>query len=87
MGYTGTLNSVIGINSDVIIERFLSYPKAGKFAVDVKPPFILTGAVIEVDSASGKAVSIERVSVTDNEINTLVQIEEPDKKHHNQQNA
>ena len=58
VGMTGPRDSVLGVDKNVIIEKFLTYyPKRHVFAggdVDV------CGAVVEVDRKSGRAVSIER---------------------------
>lgn len=59
LGMTGPAVSVLGVDKNIIIDRFLGgIPK--KFAVaDGKPQFC--GAVFEVDENSGKTASVERI--------------------------
>jgi 2',3'-cyclic-nucleotide 2'-phosphodiesterase len=60
-GMTGPFDSVIGIKKDTIIERFLtSIPN--RFDV-AKGDVRLQGVVLDVDATSGKANSIERISI------------------------
>jgi calcineurin-like phosphoesterase len=58
---TGAYEGVIGFSKDRIIEKFLSQtPRTFETA---KKDIRLSGAVIGVDEATGKATSIERVQV------------------------
>jgi hypothetical protein len=62
VGMTGPLTSVIGIEKDQIVERFLSlmprkYDVAGGKA-------LLCAVVVEIDGKSGKAVAIQRIQLT-----------------------
>ena len=59
LGMTGPVISVLGVDKNIIVDRFLgSIPQ--KFAVaDGKPQFC--GAVFEIDEKSGKTVKIERI--------------------------
>ena len=60
-GMTGAYEGVIGFTRDRIIEKFLSQtPRAYETA---KKDIRLSGAVIEVDEETGKAIGIERVQV------------------------
>jgi len=61
LGMTGPYDSVIGVKKEIIIERFLTQlPHRFEVATgDVK----LCGVVVDIDDASGKAVSIERVQL------------------------
>jgi metallophosphoesterase (TIGR00282 family) len=62
-GMTGPTQSVIGIDTPMVIEKFLTQmPK--RFDV-AKGPAILSGAVVNVDPESGKARSIQRVQILD----------------------
>ncbi len=58
VGMTGPRDSILGVDKNVIIEKFLTYyPKRHVYAggdVDI------CGAVIEIDRKSGKALGIER---------------------------
>lgn len=58
-GMTGPLDSVIGVKKEEAIARFL-YQSPHKFTVP-KGPVHLNAVVIDVDAATGKAASIERV--------------------------
>lgn len=60
-GMTGPFNSVIGINKEAIIERFLTQ-MPNKFEV-AKEDIRMQGVIVDIESPSGKAKSIERVSV------------------------
>lgn len=64
LGFTGAQNSVIGIEKDIVIKKQLTQLPA-KFKVELKPPFVLNGVFVEVDSSSEKAIKIERVKVID----------------------
>jgi len=61
VGMTGPFNSIIGIRKDAILERFLTQ-LPNKFDV-AKDDVRLQGVVLDVDSKSGKAVGIERLTV------------------------
>ena len=64
-GMTGPYDSVIGVQKELVLERFLSSlpnrlePASG----DVR----LCGAVIDCDEVSGRARSIQRITVTERE--------------------
>lgn len=60
VGMTGPFNSIIGIKKDAILERFLTQVP-NKFDV-AKDDVRLQGVVLDVDSKSGKAVRIERLT-------------------------
>ncbi len=59
-GFTGPHESVLGREISPIIERFLRNTPQ-RFGV-AKDRIMLQGAVIEVDSTTGRAISIQRVS-------------------------
>ncbi len=65
VGMTGPFDSVIGIKKDTIIERFLTQIP-NKFDV-AKNDVRLQGALLDIDPATGKARTIERISVKMNE--------------------
>lgn len=67
LGMAGALNSMIGMKKEPIINNFLTQMPS-KFVVDTEGPMIMTGAWIEVDTKTGKAVAIERIRILDNEI-------------------
>jgi metallophosphoesterase (TIGR00282 family) len=60
-GMTGPFDSVIGINKETIIERFLTQ-MPNKFDV-AKNDIRMQGVIMNIDPVSGKANSIERISV------------------------
>lgn len=64
LGMCGALNSVIGMKKESIINHMLTQ-MPHRFEVESEGPMVLNGAVIEIDTRSGKAVSIERVSITE----------------------
>ena len=65
-GMTGVHDSVLGLDKNVVIGRFLTQV-SGKFAL-AEGPATLQGVVIELDSETGRAASIERVSVGEGEL-------------------
>ena len=59
-GFTGPQESVLGREIEPVLKRFLTgMPQRFEVA---KNNVLLHGAVIEIDNASGKALSIQRVS-------------------------
>ncbi|MBL6765969.1 MAG: TIGR00282 family metallophosphoesterase [Verrucomicrobiae bacterium] len=60
-GFTGPQESILGREIAPIIERFLTN-QPRRFAV-ATGNIVLKGAVVEIDSSTGRARSIERVSV------------------------
>ena len=61
VGMTGPFDSVIGINKEAIIERFLTQ-MPNKFEL-AKNDIRMQGVIVDIDSESGKANSIDRISV------------------------
>ena len=62
VGMTGPYDSVIGRRVDQILERFLSnIPNRSEVAEENVQ---LRGLIVEVDSATGKALSVERITRT-----------------------
>lgn len=60
-GMTGPFDSVIGIKKEAIIERFLTQ-MPNKFDL-ARDDIRMQGVLLNIDEASGKANSIERISV------------------------
>ena len=61
VGMTGAYEGIIGFSKDRIIEKFLSQtPRSFETA---KRDIRLSGAIVAVDEATGKATAIERVQV------------------------
>jgi calcineurin-like phosphoesterase len=61
LGMTGPVNSVIGVEPELAIGRFLTQMPT-RFE-PAKGPAALHGAVIRVDPDTGKALGIERLRV------------------------
>jgi hypothetical protein len=61
LGMTGPVDSVIGVDKDIIIQRFLTQMPV-RFE-PAKGPAALRGVVIAVDVETGRATSIERLNV------------------------
>jgi hypothetical protein len=61
VGMTGPFDSVIGVKKETIIERFLTQ-MPNKFDV-AKGDNRMQGVILDIDAISGKANSIERISI------------------------
>ena len=61
VGMTGPFDSVIGVEKETVIERFLTC-RPNKFEV-ARHDVWLQGVVIDIDDNTGKALRIDRVSV------------------------
>jgi len=61
VGMTGPFDSVIGIEKEIVVERFLTY-RPNKFDV-ARGDVWLQGVVVDIDPKTGKARAIERLSV------------------------
>jgi metallophosphoesterase (TIGR00282 family) len=61
LGMTGPVDSVIGVDKDIIIQRFLTQMPI-RFE-PAKGPAALHGVVIAVDPETGRATSIQRLNV------------------------
>jgi 2',3'-cyclic-nucleotide 2'-phosphodiesterase len=61
VGMTGPFDSVIGVKKDAVIERFLTMIP-NKFEV-AKADVRMQAALLDIDSKTGKANSIERISI------------------------
>jgi 2',3'-cyclic-nucleotide 2'-phosphodiesterase len=67
LGMSGAFNSMLGMKKEPIIHNFLTALPV-RFTPDNVPPIVMSGAWIEIDTESGKALKIERVMVIDNDI-------------------
>jgi calcineurin-like phosphoesterase len=65
-GMTGAHDSVLGLDKQAVIQRFLTQ-LPGKFVI-AEGEATLQGAVVVVDPANGRALSIERVSVRESSV-------------------
>jgi metallophosphoesterase (TIGR00282 family) len=68
IGCCGALNSIIGMQFGGVLQKFLLNNKLGKFVVEDKGPMVISGICVDIDANSGKALSIERVKVIDDQI-------------------
>lgn len=68
LGMAGSLNGMLGMKKEPIIEHFFKQMPV-RFVEDNTPPFVLSGAWIEVDTQTGRAINIQRVRVVDDQIN------------------
>lgn len=66
LGMVGSLNSMIGMTKESIISHLITQMPT-KFVIDKTPPYIMSGAYIDVDSVTGKAIDIQRVKIVDDE--------------------
>ena len=64
VGMAGALNSLLGMEAKPIIQRFFTQMPV-KFSVEMTPPYILSAVIIEADAATGAALSINRLMITD----------------------
>ncbi|MDR0931261.1 MAG: TIGR00282 family metallophosphoesterase [Clostridiales bacterium] len=60
LGMTGPTNSILGVNKDVVLRRFIEHVSAPKLPGEGE--VVLNGVVIDIDEYSGRANSIERIS-------------------------
>ena len=67
LGYSGALNSMLGMRNDEITLRFITQ-MPHRFVVETKGPFVMFGTCVEVDVKTGKAVSIKRLKIVDEEL-------------------
>jgi calcineurin-like phosphoesterase len=68
LGCCGAMNSIIGMQTEGVLKKFLYFQKMGKFDVEQTGPFELNGACITIDCATGLATAIEGVRVVDEEL-------------------
>lgn len=67
LGMVGSLNSMLGMKKDPIIKHFLTQMPV-RFQVATTNPVVMTGVWIEVDTATGKATTIERIRLEDDTV-------------------
>lgn len=67
LGMAGSLSSMIGMKREIVLNSMLTQMPA-KFAVEDKGPYVISGVILEIDSATGKSVSIERIRIVDDEM-------------------
>lgn len=62
LGMTGILDSVIGLDIESIVEKFVTC-RQGKFLVPEKGTCIYCGVILEIDDATNKMKTIKRVRI------------------------
>lgn len=67
LGFSGALYSMLGMKKETILKRLITQMPS-QFMVETSGPFITTGICVEVDTTTGKAVSIERIKVIDEDL-------------------
>ena len=67
LGMAGALNSMIGMKKEPLIQNMLTQMPV-KFEVETQGPYMLSGVCIEINSVTGKAVSIEPIYIVDADI-------------------
>ena len=67
LGMTGSFNSMLGMKKEPIIHNFLTALPV-RFTPDNATPIVMSGAWIEIDTETGKAIKIERVMIIDNDL-------------------
>ena len=60
IGMTGSMNSVLGVDKDIIISRFLTQMPQ-RFETSKALPWMVNGIYLEVDPLTGHAQKIERI--------------------------
>ncbi|MFA5097820.1 MAG: TIGR00282 family metallophosphoesterase [Candidatus Margulisiibacteriota bacterium] len=61
VGMCGSYDSVIGVDKNAIIQRFISQ-MPHRFEVESKGPLIFNAVYLEIDEESGRALKIERIN-------------------------
>jgi 2',3'-cyclic-nucleotide 2'-phosphodiesterase len=67
LGMCAALDSSLGMKLDSIIQHFITQMPT-RFTVETEGPILLNGVWIEIDTASGKALKIERIRIIDEQI-------------------
>jgi hypothetical protein len=63
IGMTGPIHSVIGIRKEIVLEKFLTgMPRRYEVATG---PAVFCAALVELDARLGKAISIQRIRISD----------------------
>lgn len=61
IGMTGPINSVLGIEKDIVIKKFITQLPV-RFEV-AKGPAQINGIIVEIDAHTGKAQNIQRIDI------------------------
>jgi metallophosphoesterase (TIGR00282 family) len=73
-GMVGSLNGMLGMKKEPIINNFLTQMPV-KFRVDTSMPLIFCGVLVDIDTKTGKAVSIERIKIVDKDVTVIIEDE------------
>ena len=63
LGMTGPYNSVLGIDIDLVVKKFLTQMPT-RFAV-AKGPVKLNSIIVDIDEDTGKSLHIQRLNITE----------------------
>lgn len=74
LGMTGALESVIGVKKEIIIEQMLTQMPI-RFEVETKGPAVISGILVDIDTKSGKAISVESIRIVEENISIAGQDE------------
>lgn len=66
-GMAGAYNSLIGMKKEPIVQQMMTQMPT-KYEVEQNGPYFICGVVIDVDAHTGKALSIERFKIVDDEL-------------------
>lgn len=66
IGFCGAVNSIIGMEKEAVINKFITQMPA-RFIIETKPPFVINGICVKVNPETGKAIDIERIKIIDEE--------------------
>lgn len=67
LGMTGSLNGMLGMKKESVIQSFLSQMPV-HFSVDTSLPAVMSGVVVTIDIATGKARDIKPIRIVDHEL-------------------
>lgn len=71
VGFCGSKISVLGVEKEAIIGKFINQMPA-KFSISGKSPFVINAVSIKIDKSSGKTISIERINILDTQIPDII---------------
>jgi len=66
LGMGGSLNSMIGMKKDIMLHHLRTQMPV-RFEVDLEPPYVMSGACIDVDTQTGQSLKIEPIRIVDNQ--------------------
>lgn len=68
LGCVASLNSCLGVQKEIVIEMLRTQLPA-RFKVAVEPPFVLSGAIVDINPATGLAINIAALRIVDDFLN------------------